>query len=145
MSAAGWVIDSSVVIKWLVEEEGSAQALALAARGEPLFSPALLLAECSNVLWKKVQRRELSPAVASQMLKLLTRAKVTFEPMRPLLTETLRLALALNHPAYDCFYLALAKRRALPFVTADDKLVRHLAANSEQGLKAISLAAVPDD
>ena len=30
----------------------------------------------------------------------------------------------LDHPAYDCVYLALARVRALRFVTADTRLVR---------------------
>jgi predicted nucleic acid-binding protein len=43
-------------IKWVIEEEGTKEALAL--RNQALVAPDLLIAECANVLWKKVRRRE---------------------------------------------------------------------------------------
>ena len=42
--------------------------------------------------------------------------------MTTLADEALRIAVAINHPAYDCFYLALARREAAPLVTADKRL-----------------------
>ncbi len=53
------VIDASIAIKWVVEEDGTPQALALRGRTK-LIAPELLVAECANILWKKVQRDELS-------------------------------------------------------------------------------------
>jgi predicted nucleic acid-binding protein len=50
------VIDASIAIKWVIEEEGTKEALAL--RNQALVAPDLLIAECANVLWKKVRRRE---------------------------------------------------------------------------------------
>jgi predicted nucleic acid-binding protein len=38
----------------------------------------------------------------------------------------LGIARVLDHPAYDCFYLALAEREHALLVTADDVLVRRL-------------------
>ena len=38
-----------------------------------------------------------------------------------------RLAIELDHPAYDCIYLALALERGVPFVTADQRLLRRAA------------------
>ena len=38
-----------------------------------------------------------------------------------------RIAIELDHPAYDCVYLALARRRGAPLVTSDQKLVTRLA------------------
>jgi predicted nucleic acid-binding protein len=35
--------------------------------------------------------------------------------------------IGLRHPAYDCFYLALAERNTSPLVTADDRLIRRCA------------------
>jgi predicted nucleic acid-binding protein len=49
-----FVIDASVAIKWLVDEPGTAAALSL--RRHRLLAPDLLIAECANVLWKKVRR-----------------------------------------------------------------------------------------
>ncbi len=39
--------------------------------------------------------------------------------MRQLAPSAARLAIDLGHPAYDCFYLALAVQEQYPVVTAD--------------------------
>jgi predicted nucleic acid-binding protein len=41
--------------------------------------------------------------------------------MRHLATSAGRLATDLDHPIYDCFYLALAVQEQLPVVTADQR------------------------
>jgi predicted nucleic acid-binding protein len=116
------VIDASVAIKWVVAETGSDAALRL--RQERLFAPDLLIPECANILWKKVRRGELSELEALLAARLLERSDIQLEPMRPLLEASARLALALDHPAYDCVYLALAESLACEFVTADAALYR---------------------
>jgi predicted nucleic acid-binding protein len=49
------VIDASIAIKWVVEEDGTREALALRQQAK-LIAPELLVAECANILWKKVQK-----------------------------------------------------------------------------------------
>ena len=44
------------------------------------------------------------------------------EPDRQLQAEALALACHLDHPVYDCVYLALARREAALLVTADKRL-----------------------
>ncbi len=68
------VINASVAIKWVVEEPGTDKALELLAFR--LSAPDLLIAECANILWKKVVRRELSAEEASLAGRLLERADV---------------------------------------------------------------------
>ncbi|MBN9136800.1 type II toxin-antitoxin system VapC family toxin [Phyllobacterium sp. SL163] len=117
------IIDASVAIKWVIEEEGTEQALRL--RGRYHFAaPDLLVAECANILWKKVQRNELMLEEAQLASRLLQQADIELISMRGLLEETTRLAILLGHPAYDCIYLALAKQRQCLFVTADERLLR---------------------
>lgn len=116
-----FVVDASVAIKWVVEEPGTAEALAL--RAHRLIAPDLLVAECANILWKKTLRRELDQAEALLAAQLLERADIELVPMRSLLRASAELAIQLSHPAYDCVYLALAGARSAPFVTADVVLV----------------------
>jgi predicted nucleic acid-binding protein len=116
------VIDASVAIKWVIEEEGTEEALAL--RSRPLAAPDLLTAECANILWKKARRAELSEREAVLAAGLLARADIELMPMRPYLETAVRIALTLDHPAYDCIYLALAEVEGIRFVTADMSLVR---------------------
>jgi hypothetical protein len=53
-----FVIDGSIAIKWVAEEEGTPEALTLRQKAA-LIAPDLLVPECANILWKKVQRHEL--------------------------------------------------------------------------------------
>ena len=89
-----------------------------------MLAPDLLITECANVLWKLVRRAHLSVDQAMMAADILSRANVDLRPMRGLVAPATRLALHLDHPAYDCFYLALAAREDCAFVTADERLVR---------------------
>jgi len=120
------VIDASIAIKWVMPEPDSGAALML--RRERLLAPDLLIAECANVLWKKVRRGEVHAAEAVLAARLLERADIHLQPMRTLIEPAERLAIALDHPAYDCFYLALAESIGSDFVTADRDLQRKAAA-----------------
>jgi predicted nucleic acid-binding protein len=119
------VIDASIAVKWVVEEDGTPEALTLRRRAR-LIAPELLVAECSNILWKKVQRDELSNDEAFLAARLLQAADIEFLPTRFLLEAATRIAVELDHPAYDCLYLALAAERDCQFVTADERFVRRL-------------------
>lgn len=70
------VIDASIAMKWLVEEEGTAQALALRGAYGKLIAPDLLVPECANVLWKKTKRGEVLPQEARLMARLLSSAEI---------------------------------------------------------------------
>jgi predicted nucleic acid-binding protein len=116
------VIDASVAVKWVIEETGTKEALSL--RRHRLLAPDLLAIECANILWKKVRRREVTEDEAVLAARLLARADIEFEPMRALLESATKLAVLLDHPAYDCAYLALAEARGCDLVTADRALSR---------------------
>lgn len=130
------VIDASVAVKWVVEEDGTAAALAL----RPAFrfaAPELLAAECANILWKKVQRGELQRDEAVMAGRLLERAGVELVSMRAMTGEMLELAATLSHPAYDCAYLATALKKGARFVTADERLLRVVAGRAPEELASL--------
>jgi predicted nucleic acid-binding protein len=122
------VIDASIAIKWVVEEDGTELALALRQHAR-LVAPDLIIPECSNILWKKVQRKELSKDEALIAARLLQSAEMELIPARALMESATRLAIALDHPAYDCIYQALAVEMGCRFVTADQRLVNKLRQN----------------
>ena len=74
-----------------------------------LTAPDLLIAQCAEILWKKVRRSELSEREAALAAGLLACADIDLVAMRPYLETAVRIALALDPPAYDCVYIALAK------------------------------------
>ena len=118
---SAWIVDASVAVKWVVREAGSDAAAAL--RGEELHAPDWILIECANVLWAKVRRRELTREEADRGMALLIEAPITLAPASELVAEALALAHELAHPVYDCLYLALARARNSPLVTADARFV----------------------
>jgi len=136
-----FVIDASIAIKWVVEEDGTPQAVAL-LNSALLTAPDLLVAECANILWKKVQRNELTADEADLAAQLLERANIELTPMRGLLQAATKIALEISHPAYDCVYLALALAKRTLFVTADDRLMDKLRRQPDANLaaSAVSLA-----
>ena len=141
MSGEALVIDASVAVKWLIEEDGTSDALALRRRAR-LIAPDLLVAECANIFWKKVQRGELSQDEALLAARLLQASEIELAPTRSLLEAATRIAIELDHPAYDCLYLALAIDRNCSFVTADQRLLRKLHEGSAIRFRdrAVSLA-----
>lgn len=138
------VVDASVAIKWLTGEPGSEAAALLLKR--PLHAPDLLCAECSNAFWKKVVRNEISIAEAEALAIALQAAALTLHSTRPLLLAATRIACALGHPAYDCFYLALAEQLGTRVVTADDRLIRAVRDRSPDDLTllVLPLADLPE-
>jgi predicted nucleic acid-binding protein len=131
------VVDASIALKWLLSEEGSAEALALRPHYR-LVAPDLLVAECANALWKHVQRGQVLPDEALLAAKLLAADDLELVPTKGLLTDALRLSIELRHPAYDCIYLALAKAEQCPFITADAAFKR----KSEQVVSGLGSAKV---
>ena len=115
-----WVVDASVAAKWLAPEPDS--PLAEALLDDELIVPDLLFAEVGNILWKKQLRGEMDAAATQIGARWLLQVPVQVHDSAGLLADALALALQLQHPAYDCFYLALARRVDAPLVTADRRL-----------------------
>jgi predicted nucleic acid-binding protein len=129
------VVDASIAVKWVVEEDATPQALIL-RRQAKLIAPDLLMAECANILWKKVQRDELSKKEALLAARLLQAAEIELLPTRSSMETATRIAIELGHPAYDCVYLALAIHNDCKLVTADERLLRKLDQGRQQTLRA---------
>lgn len=125
------VVDASTALKWVLQEEGSEMAAAL-LDGRPLYAPALIFTEVANALWSAVRRQRLLAAEAADALDLIARAPLhQGVEDTALVPRALQLSLMLDHPVYDCTYLALAIRREVPVVTADRRFVRAAAAVPE--------------
>ena len=127
-----WVVDASVAAKWLAPEADS--PLAEALLDDELIVPDLLYAEVGNILWKKQLRNEMDAATTQIGARWLLQVPLQVHDSAGLLAEALALALQLQHPAYDCFYLALAQRVAAPMVTADRRLHARCHAGDVAGL-----------
>jgi predicted nucleic acid-binding protein len=116
------IVDASIAVKWVVEEPGSGAAKAVLSSGERLIAPDLVLAELGNALRKKLSRGIIPREQAVLAARAAEHAFNELVPIRLLAVSAIELALDLNHPVYDCFYLVLAARERMPLITADDRL-----------------------
>lgn len=120
------VVDASVAIKWVVEEDDS-DAAARLVLDEPLAAPDFLIVECANVLWRKARRRELAANDAIAALAALQGIPIQLFAASDYAASTQALALELDRTVYDCLYLAIALAERAVLVTADRAFVQGIA------------------
>lgn len=94
---------------------------------EPLLAPQLIVAEVCNVAWKRLRAGEITAEQATAAATEIGRMLDDLSALAPLAPRALEIARALRHPAYDCFYLALADFVDSRVVTADEILIRRVA------------------
>ncbi len=119
------IVDASVAIKWVFQEADSNEAQSI--RRFELGSVELMWSECSNVLWRLVRKNHISDHEASTKLDLLLAVGLTIYLTASVIRRALAIACELDHPAYDCLYLAAAEQEKARFVTVEEKLLRKLA------------------
>jgi predicted nucleic acid-binding protein len=117
------VVDTSVAVKWAVDEPGHIDALAVLDLDEPRYAPDLLLPELAHVLRKKTLRGEIAREQAQGAIRETPAAIDRFIPSRSVASAALALSEALDHSAYDCFFLSAALGSGV-LVTADGVFAR---------------------
>lgn len=120
-----WVIDASVALKWVLDEPGEAEAISLLS--DKLYAPELMLVEAANALWSRARRGHLTEGQAELRVRQIQAARVEWTRDPRDLTTALSLSFALQHPVYDCVYLAVAIRENTQVVTADMRFIRALS------------------
>jgi predicted nucleic acid-binding protein len=132
------VIDASVAVKWFLPEALSDRADAILAGRVELIAPELAPVEIMNVAWKRMARGQITPAQAGDICQRAALPYTRLTPLRDLWPRAAEMMLALDHPIYDCLYLALAEAAACPLVTADERLATIGA--GVKGVRIIRLA-----
>ena len=123
------VVDTSIVLKWVLDEPDSASALALLTgwiNEEMLIqAPALLTYEVANALFQRVRKGEMTADRARQALEdvLFPELMLNFIEYTEISKRAIILAQQYNLPAtYDAHYLALAEHEKCEYWTADSRL-----------------------
>lgn len=123
------VVDTSVVVKWIVTVADSDVARALLAKwtsnGIAIHAPALLAYEAVNSLYKYIRAGQMPFDDAESGLRNVIFPLVTLDHPKDasFSLRTIKLTAQFNLPAtYDAHYLALAEREGCELWTADTRL-----------------------
>ena len=115
-------VDASIAVKWFVTEQWTDESRRLLARNVERCAPDLILSETANVIWKKARRRQIQTphryfAEIGRLPGILWLRRC-----QELFVRAGAIALEIDHPVYDCIYLACAEAEGVPLVTADRRL-----------------------
>ncbi len=116
------VVDASIAVLWFANEQDRWHAARLLETESLLLAPDLMAVETANAWWKKLRRREMDLSDVEQAVTNLLALDIAWTSSMSLLRSAARLAIELEHPVYDCVYLALAASRSASLATADDRL-----------------------
>jgi predicted nucleic acid-binding protein len=116
------VIDTSALVKILVEKSPSAEAVRKRLRGETLSAPSLIDAEVLSVLRGLALAGKLPEQRARTAVSLLARMPLQRAPLPAQLARAWQLRA--NYSAYDALYVALAEFLDCVLITSDARLSR---------------------
>lgn len=116
------VADTNLIVYLLMEGPMLPTAEAVFRRDPEWLAPPLWRSELRNVLAGLVRRGQLDVEGAVAYWEEADSLVVSAEEERP--AEILRLAAASGCTAYDCEYVALARRLEIPLVTADRQVLQ---------------------
>lgn len=116
------IVDASVVIKWFVIEELRLEARRLQPALPRLAAPDFLLVELSNIAWKKARQGAMPMADAATVAPAVRRSGLRLLGTDPLIGQAFDLARELDHPIYDCLYVAAMDLLGARFITWDRPL-----------------------
>ncbi len=117
-----YIVDASVAVKWFVKENLHDQALRLLDTAGLLQAPDLIVPEVANIVWKKSIRGEVTKDQARVVAVAIRQFIPRLHSIAELTEQALGIALTLNHPVYDCLYLACADVADGVLITADKRL-----------------------
>lgn len=116
---AQFVVDASVVAKWLFVEDHTDAAIGLRRVAHDLSCPNFLQIEIANVTWTKTRRGEIDYAWGQEIIGSLGELPLQFEPFQKILPSAWEVAVRFGRSVHESLYLALAVALDMPLVTAD--------------------------
>jgi predicted nucleic acid-binding protein len=112
-------IDASAAYESLIGERSDE----VLSRTSALTAPDIIVGELLNARWKSARSHLPAPSLDA-ILGFLKRVRIV--PCLAYATEAANLAERLDHPVYDCLYIAVAQRETLKLLTIDSHLMRKM-------------------
>ncbi|MGH7247106.1 MAG: type II toxin-antitoxin system VapC family toxin [Pseudomonadota bacterium] len=116
------ILDASAALEVVLRRGKAEQFSRLCGAAGEVLAPDLLVPEVVNTIWKYHQFEKLSLDACDRAIELALGLVDTLVPCGALHREAFLLARTARRPAYDMFYLALARREDAGFLTADTAL-----------------------
>jgi len=120
--ALACVLDASAAVRLILADPAAADLAERVGGAALVLAPELMLTELDNTIWKLQRADRLNDLDPQELLAEARELVDRLEPDRHLQAEALALACHLNHPVYDCLYLALARREATSLISSDQRL-----------------------
>ncbi len=120
------VIDASAAIKWYIPEIYEQEASRLQHSGDEFHAPELILPEFGSIVWKKVNRGEVTQKEGQKIVAEFSKTRLILHSHTPLIKSALTGAILTNQTVYDWTYLSLALSLGCQFVTADERFYKAL-------------------
>lgn len=120
----GFVVDASVAIAWLFEDEVTPETEAVLDRlsDQEAHAPGLWELEIANVVLSAERRGRISEIASAQIMERLRDLPIRINPDNPRLHHLLEVARRYGLTSYDAAYLTLALQLNLPLATLDRDL-----------------------
>ena len=116
------VLDCSAAVNIARKTEEGMRLREIVDQDTSVISSRLLYPETVNTFWKYARAGEITPEEAVARAENAIGLVDEFHDMEGYYVEALNEACRLGHPAYDFFYLLLAKRTGATLLTCDRKL-----------------------
>ena len=116
------ILDASCAMEIIFNRGGGGKLKQRIAESDESLAPDLLFPEVVNGVWKAHHFGGVSLAICDEALAVLNDLTDTLVPAKDLYHEAFVLSREYQRPAYDMFYLALAKREDAILLTLDSKL-----------------------
>ena len=118
------VVDASVALKWFLPDQPlAAEALSVVRRGSTLIAPDILIAEVCNAAWRSARLGRIGQDQVNEIAAILPRFFDALVDAALLAPRAVAIAAELDHPIYDCLYVALAEARQARLISADAQLL----------------------
>lgn len=128
-----YVLDTSAAFEVAFNLPNASLYKEYIAHADKIIAPHFFINEVTNVLAKYVRGGYLDEENAQLTLALILQYVDEYADSGENAVESLHEAIHQNHPAYDMYYLTLARRNAATLLTRD-KILQELA--EKQGLKS---------
>ena len=127
-----YVLDSSVAVKWVLQEIFTDKALLLRDdfknQIHGLWATDVFPIEVSHALTKAERKKVIIPPQGGTLWADVMKACPLLSPSIPLVPRAYQIASKAKIAIYDCLYVALAELEKCELITADDKLIKNLQA-----------------